>query len=193
MVNEYELYSCAINGTNMYGELCKYLPKKYCLYSDNGDMLYKFNLSVCISDFNNRLKTEQTNEKLVSFLKAVFGLIQFTPKVLDMYENFDPRCEEEKIYDKCKQKYVDEQLEKQVLTSKNFADAWAESMSNEFTSIIDFGILHKLGCMYEEVKDALVKRELLDEQCFISQKTMEERSEKNKEDKFFEIIDFLEK
>ena len=63
-----------------------------------------------------------------------------------------------------------------------------EAMSCMLSDCINFGILHRLGCMDKNIRKVLVENNTLNELCFVSKERMEELNEKLKTEQLFNTI-----
>ena len=174
---EESLYIDAIKGAYINIEFrTRYLPKRYQFVSDNGETS-KFNLNNFIDDCDRNIE---------NMLPAIYKAITFGPEVKNLYKGFDPICEEEILYNEYQNRYVEKcksECDEETLMALNF----------EINVMVDFGILHSLGCIDKKIREKLVKTGFLPEQCFITIEEMEEKTEQKKIKKFFDVIEILSK
>lgn len=173
----------AIKGACLNRTFCaKYIPKKYIVVSNNGDNL-TFNVEKFINDWS---KENTINE---STLKALYQIITGDDVAVSLYNNFEPRCSIQILFDK----YEDEFVEKRTgisikIETKRLADGLADALSCEINDFINFGLLHSLGCENKDFKKILVENNILDERCFVSKERMEELNEEIQTKKLFDAI-----
>ena len=132
---------------------------------------------------NDWSKENTINE---STLKALRQIITGDEVAVSLYNNFEPRCPIQILFDKCEDEYVKKRTDDyiKVETEKGLVDA----LSREVSDYINFGILHRLGCENKEIKKILVENGILDELCFVSKEMMEESNEKLQMEKLFNTI-----
>lgn len=176
----FKYYIDAIKGATLNRTFCsKYIPKKYIVVSNNGDNL-TFNVEKFVNDWSNE---NTINENT---LKALHKIIIGDDVATFFYNNFDPRCTIQILFDKCEQEYVQKRMDNYVQMEKE--KGASEAMSCALSDYINFGILHSLGCMYKNVRKVLVENNILNELCFVSKERMEELNEKLKTEQLFNTI-----
>lgn len=150
-------------------------------------------------------------------LKSLYELLQFSPEVKGLYEGFEPMCDAERLYREYMSRFIERErgsrMERTEKVNTNFSDTEFELptdddppmpvdfenmynvgrkyLSNQASDVVNFGIIHRLGCEFESLKEALVEKDFLPEQCFISTEEMEAETEKRKTSKFFEVLKAL--
>lgn len=170
----------AIKGSCINRTFCaKYIPKKYIVVSNNGD-----NLTFKVEKFINDWSKEKTVNE--STLKALYQIITGDDVAISLYNNFEPRCSIQILFDK----YEDEFVEKRtgVCIKIETKNGLADALSCEVSDYINFGLLHSLGCENKEIKKILVENNILDERCFITKEEMEKLNEKIQTKKLFDTI-----
>lgn len=179
-MNDIKYFIDAIKGACLNRTFCaKYIPKKYIVVSNNGDNL-TFNVKKFVNDWSNE---NTINE---STLKALHKIITGDDVAVSLYNNFEPRCPIQILFDKCEDEYVKKRIDTylEIESKKGLEDA----LSCEVGDYINFGILHGLGCENKEIKKVLVENGILDERCFITKEKMEKLNEKLKTEKLFNTI-----
>lgn len=176
-----KLYLDAIKGAQINDEFRRhYLPTKYQIVTELGETS-KFNLSNFLDDCDKNIE---------NMLPAIYKAITFGPEVRKLYKGFEPLCEEEILYNEYQDKYVEKcksECDEETLASPS------KALNFEINVMVDFRILHSLGCIDKKIKEKLDKTEFLPEQCFITIKETAEKTEQNKIKKFFDIVEILSK
>lgn len=170
----------AIKGATLNRTFCaKYIPKKYIVFSNNGE-----DLTFDVEKFVNDCGKENTINE--STLKALYQIITGDEVAVSLYNNFEPRCPIQILFDKCEDEYVKKRIDTyiEIESKKGLEDA----LSCEVGDYINFGILHRLGCENKEIKKVLVENGMLDKRCFMTKEKMEKLNEKLKTEKLFNTI-----
>lgn len=176
----FKYYIDAIKGACLNRTFCaKYIPQKYIIVSNNGD-----NLTFDVEKFVNDWSNENTISEIT--LKALHKIITGDDVAAFLYNDFDPRCTIQILFDKCEQEYIQKRMDNYVQVEKE--KGLSEAMSCMLSDCINFGILHRLGCMNKKVRKALVENNTFNELCFVSKEKMEELNEKLKTEKLFDTI-----
>lgn len=188
MNRDESLYINAINGVYINNDFRHYIPKRYAITTNNGEDC-KFDLANFIEDYSGGFRLK------VNVLSALYDVLLFGSEIKKLYEGFDPRCKAKIGYDECEKRYIENKAKSRVITpplidaSKNISE-W---LNSEMSDIIDFGILHSIGCASYAVQKILIKSNIIDKDCFIPKQKMEEMTEENMKNKLFEIIKILSK
>jgi len=179
--DEVKLFEDAINGMRFdINFWSMYLPKKYYDITDHGENI-KINFRNLIKDlFKKRLDFDT--------MKVLYYVFQAGDEVRALYEGFEPLCEEQRLYNLYEKLYLRNVSLQKVNTPVDFPKMISTALSNDLSNLIDFGVIHTLGCNDENTKKVLTECNFLPEKCFIPKEKMEELTEENKTKKFIDVI-----
>ena len=188
MEEELKIYIDAIKGMEPNMEMgSKYIPNKYRI-----PKLFGEGMGFLLEKFT---KDWDSSGKIVDrpSLEALYKLLNFGPEVMALYENFDPRCQAQILYDKYKEKYVKGHLCSSINESKldDCQKVIYNELNKEMSYTTEFSVMHRLGCENTDIRDVLVSNGFFSDECFIPKEEMEEMAEKKLTDKMFDVIDTL--